>query len=555
MIYNKTQSLYDLFKNQLKKNPNSLFLFDKKNSGWMGISYLEIHKKVESLQYYLFTKKVCKGDRVFLLSSNRSEWFIIDIAIQSIGAVTVPAFTTNNIGDNEFILKDCRPKLIFVENEKLLRRNAKIFNQKFIREIICIESHKNTKSLKNIFEEKGNCLLPSISREDISSIIYTSGTSGRPKGVVLSHKSLIHNCFAAYKILKDLNFKKEKFLSFLPLSHSYERMAGLYFPLFINARVYFCKKMENIMTDFKEINPTLITAVPRFYESIYKKIYLNIKKSNLVIKYFYRMYNESNPKKQSVVEKICSKFFFFILKKKIKNLFGENLKTFVSGGAALDPKISRFFDFLDISILQGYGQTEAGPLISCNTLKNNDSNTVGYPIWGIEVKISHDREILIKGPNVMVEYWKNEELTREVLKKKWLYTGDLGYFDKQERLIIDGRKKELIVTSGGENISPQKIENFFQSYTEILQTVIFGNAKPFLIGIFSVEKNIDRSRIKEIVDEVNRELNSVEKIRKFIIADEPFTFENQMLTQTYKIRKKEVFKTYRKSIINLYSKS
>ena len=495
---------------------------------------------------FLFKKNVKKGDRIFLLSSSRSEWFLIDIAIQSMGAITVPSFTTNNISDNKFIIEDSKPKIIFIENDEIFKKNRSLFKKKFIIEKIIIDDSKYETSFKDILSYDEKIDLPKIKRSDISSIIYTSGTSGNPKGVILSHQSIIHNCIAAFELLKEINFKNEKFLSFLPLSHSYERMAGLYFPLYINGQIYFCKKMENILSDFKEVNPTIVTAVPRFYENIYKKIYLNIKKSNKIFQSFFEISLKNKFDNLSLLKKFQVKIFYLFLKRKIKYIFGHNFKTFVSGGAALDSKISNLFKFLDIEILQGYGQTEAGPLISCNNLKNNNPLTVGFPIMGIKVKILNTNEIVVKGPNVMNGYWRNKKLSDEVLKNGWLHTGDLGCFDKNGRLIINGRKKDLIVTSGGENISPQKIENYFQLYTEILHTVVFGDSKPFLICIFSVEKGVNKSRISRIVDEVNKNLNSVEKIRKFLVVEEPFTYENNLLTQTFKVKKKEVYLKYEK---------
>ena len=554
MINNKIQSLYDLFTQQLLKNPDSKFLFDKINSKWRGLTLSEINNKVRSIQFYLQKKNVKKGDRIFLLSSSRSEWFLIDIAIQSMGAITVPSFTTNNTSDNKFIIEDSKPKIIFIENDGIFKKNRSIFKKKFITEKIIIDDSKYETSFKDILSYDEKIDLPKIKRSDISSIIYTSGTSGNPKGVILSHKSIIHNCIAAFELLKEINFKNEKFLSFLPLSHSYERMAGLYFPLYINGQIYFCKKMENILSDFKEVNPTIVTAVPRFYENIYKKIYLNIKKSNKILQSLFEISLKNNFDDLSLLKKFQVKIFYLFLKRKIKYIFGHNFKTFVSGGAALDSKISNLFKFLDIEILQGYGQTEAGPLISCNNLKNNNPLTVGFPIMGTKVKILNTDEIVVKGPNVMNGYWRNKKLSDEVLKNGWLHTGDLGCFDKNGRLIINGRKKDLIVTSGGENISPQKIENYFRLYTEILHTVVFGDSKPFLICIFSVERGVNKSRISRIVDEVNKSLNSVEKIRKFLVAEEPFTYENNLLTQTFKVKKKEVYLKYEKLIKGFYSK-
>ena len=395
-----------------------------------------------------------------------------------------------------------------------------------------------------------------IKTKDISSIIYNSGTSGKPKGVMLSHSSIIHNCYAALKLLSNFNICNEKFLSFLPLSHSYERMAGLYFPLSIGAQIYYCESLDKINKNFIEVKPTFVTAVPRLYENIYKKIKLKIENSSPIVRYFFyksiKLFNESKFKEPTFYEKIMNLFLFFIIKKKIQNIFGGNLKTFVSGGAALNPIVGDFFLSMGVNILQGYGQTESSPLISCNDFDTNDTTTVGKPVMDVDVKISKEGEILVKGPNVMLGYWNNKTLTKKTIKNNWLHTGDLGSIDTLHRLKIVGRKKDLIVTSGGDNISPTKIENILTSYSKISQAVIYGDNKPYLIAIIVCEQTVRQAQIKKIINLVNKSLNIPEKIRKFILLDELFSYKNGLLTQTLKIKRTNVIKRYFKEINSLY---
>lgn len=553
--YKKISNLCDIFKYQLHTNPDDKFLFTKIQKKWIGHSFFELNEEIIKIKQYLFEKNITKGDRVLLLSNSRIEWFIIDMAIMSTGAITVPCFSTNNLEDNLFILKDSRPSLIFLENFEVYKKNFLIFKN-FKDKIIFIEKKKRFFSIDKIINKKKLVHEISISSEDVCSIIYTSGTSGNPKGVVLSHGSIIHNCKAAQYLLKDLNIGKEKFLSFLPLSHSYERMAGLYFPLSIGATIFFCDSVDRINKDLIEVKPTIVTAVPRFYENIYRKIKLKFDKSNLIEKFFIKKTIEFGHRKREKKIKLYEKFFDLFLnllvRKKVNNIFGGKLKTFVSGGAALNPEIGDFFLNFGCNILQGYGQTEAGPLISCNEIKNNDTSTVGRPIRDVEVKITNSGEIIVKGENIMKGYWKNKGLTNKTIINGWLYTGDLGYFDNKKRLVINGRKKDLIVTSGGENISPQKIENLLVSYEEIIQSLVYGDSKPYIVAILVCKENIKKNRINTIISQVNSKLNSIEKIRKYTIKNDEFTRENGLLTQTLKIKRNKVILNYFEEIEKLY---
>ena len=345
MKYNNINNLYQLFSYQNDKNPEKKIFFQKIGQEWQGFSFKNINLKISLIQKFLLQRKIKKGDRVFLLSNSCVDWVAIDLAIQSVGGVTVPAFTTNNNLDNKFIITDCRPKLIFIENSELFKKNEDILKD-LKNKIIFINPFEDNLSLNKIYSQTPLKLcLPSVSKDDLSCIIYTSGTYNNPKGVMLPHKAVLHNCEAAFVRLKDLGFKNEVFLSFLPLSHSYERMAGIYFPISIGAKVFFVKKVENIMSDFKEVKPTIVNGVPRFYQNLYKKVFSNIKNFNEEFsKKLLASLNNSNQGNflQSLIFKIILNF----LKFKIKNIFGGNIKVFISGGAALDSFISNFFRYI-----------------------------------------------------------------------------------------------------------------------------------------------------------------------------------------------------------------
>ncbi|MFL2661374.1 MAG: AMP-dependent synthetase/ligase [Alphaproteobacteria bacterium] len=553
-ILNNATNLTDIFKFYRNNHPEKEFLFSKIEKEWLGQSFQKTNFIINKLVSFFQSVGLKKGERVFLLSSNRKEWVEFDIAIMLAGGVSVPSFVTNNVSDNQFIVKNSKPKIIILEDEKIYKQNyvfLKNFNQK---RIVSINKSDNLISYKFIISKKEKTNhLPKLKSEDISTIIYTSGTSGNPKGVVLSHKALLHNLRASLDILSDFKITHERFLSFLPLSHSYERMAGLYFPMLIGGEIYFCTSLEKLLSEIKEVKPTIFSAVPRLYENIYKKIRGQMKSTDkfksFIISIIFNGIDKNRGYLNYLIVKILIDLF---LKKQIKNVFGGKVKALISGGAALSPKIGFFFNKMGLELLQGYGQTEAAPLISCNLRNQNEPSSVGFPVKNVEVKISEDNEILVKGDNVMLGYWKNSKLTKETLIDGWLYTGDLGYFDKIGRLIINGRKKDLLVTSGGDNISVQKIETKLTENIEITQAVIFGDNKPYLVGLVVVNDRISSQQVKKIINNLNKSLNSIEKIRKFIIVDKPLTYEDGYLTQTQKIKRDEVFKGFSDEINKLY---
>ena len=555
-ILNSCNNLFEIFNYHLAKTPHKKVFF-KKEKIWDSSNFIETSKRIKKISFFLIKNRIKKGDRVFLLSNNRIEWVEFDLAIMMSGGVTVPSFVTNNTTDNEFIIKDCQPKFIVLEDEKVFKKNKRFLN-KFKTKIILIEPSENFTDYKEIISYKDKQIKKiTVKKKDISSIIYTSGTTGNPKGVILTHKSIMHNLQGAIELINDFNLKNERFFSFLPLSHSYERMAGLYFPILIGAEIYFCSTTDKLLSEIKEVKPTILSAVPRLYENIFKKIKFQINKTNFLVSYLLKktfLLIENNPKENiNFFEKFLVTIFLkYILKKKVLQIFGKKIKVLISGGAALNPDVGIFFNKLGISLLQGYGQTEASPLISCNRKKNNDPYTVGQPVKDVKVKISNNGEILVSGDNLMQGYWKSKKLTNETLKCGWLHTGDLGKIDEQGRIIITGRKKELIVTSGGENISSQKIENMLLSFDEISQAIVYGDGKPFIIALIKLNDDYKKTDVKKLIQALNYNLNSIEKIRKFIVMDLEPTYENGLMTQTMKLKKKKIFLRYKKEIGRLY---
>ena len=363
-----SNSLFDIFNYHLANSPHQEIFFNKDNS-WKPNTFIESSKRIKKIMNFFYEKKIKKGERVFLLSNNRVEWVEFDLAIMMCGGITVPSFVTNNSKDNEFIIKDCKPKFIILENETVYIKNKK-FLSKLKTKIILIEPSENFTDYNEIVLKNFKYFKKIKSdRENISSIIYTSGTTGNPKGVVLTHKSIMHNLYGASELISDFNLKNERFISFLPLSHSYERMAGLYFPILIGAKIYFCSSTDKLLTEIKEVKPTIFSAVPRLYENIFKKIKSQIKKLNFLISFLLRisfLYVENDSKKNiNILEKLLAILFLkTFLRKKVLQTFGGKIKVLISGGAALEPRIGFFFNSLGIPLLQGYGQTEASPLIS-----------------------------------------------------------------------------------------------------------------------------------------------------------------------------------------------
>jgi len=399
-----------------------------------------------------------------------------------------------------------------------------------------------------------------LKRNSAACIIYTSGTGGNPKGVILSHGGILNNLEGACDILKPLIDKRPIFLTWLPLSHSYEHTVQ-FAQIAVGAKVFYAEKIEKLLENISEAKPTIMTAVPRFYQNLYNKININMKNAKgfrgKLIKITIALGRKNLLKeKLSFFEKFMDSIVNLLVRKKIKKQFGGNLKAFVSGGGALDREIGEFLNSIGLPTLQGYGLTEASPVVSCNPINNIRVETVGPPFKGNKVKIAEDGEILIKGENVMLGYWNKKAETEKVIKDGWLHTGDIGEIDPIDGYLkITDRKKDIIVSPGGDNISPAKIENHLSNFLEIEQAMVYGDGKKYLVALVVPKKEFNKEKINEIIKKVNDNLTSIEKIKKFQIINENFTIENGLLTPTMKVKRNKVIDKYKNILESFYNKS
>jgi len=499
------------------------------------------------------------GDRCLILSENRPFWLMTDISIMNAGGISVPIFTTYSSNDYEHIFNDCKPSLIFVSNQNQFNKIKK-FIKNDVKKIISFEKlDSDSLLIQEVFDEDINekIINKDLKRNMPACIIYTSGTSGSPKGVVLSHGGILSNCEGAVELLQSLTKKKEPiFLTWLPLSHSYEHTVQ-FIQIILGAKVYYAESLEKLILNMSETKPTIMTAVPRFYQNLFTKINMNFEKQS---GFKRRLINETlklgkkvlKKEKLNLSEKITNFLCEQLVRKKIRNQFGGNLQAFVSGGGALDQNIGEFLNALGLPTLQGYGLTEASPVVSCNLPDLVKVESVGPPFRTNKVKIAEDGEILIKGENVMLGYWNLKDETKKVIKDGWLHTGDIGELDKNNYLIITDRKKDIIVNLGGDNISPSKIENILCLNENIKQSLVYGDKKNYLVALIVTKKEITKDKIKLIIENINKSLTLIEKIKKFVLINEEFTIENGMLTPTLKLKRKEIIKNYKQQLENLY---
>ncbi len=524
-----------------------------------------INTRVRILSNYL-KKIISKGDRCVLLSENRPEWLISDLAIMDAGGVTVPLFTTYSEDDYKYIFNDCNPKVCIVSNDTHLEKIKK-FIKKDTTLISIDKFDKNIKYFEEIFtkvllDEKdivkfNNQYNKEIQRNDLACIIYTSGTTGNPKGVMLSHGGILSNCEGAQEILYTL-VKNEKpvFLTWLPLSHSYEHTVQ-YVQISLGAKIYYAESLEKLLPNMAVAKPTIMTAVPRFYQNLYNKISLNFSKQKGFKKKLIDITillgtKNLNKEKFNFSEKMVNFLCEILVRKKIKNQFGGRLKAFVSGGGALDQKIGKFLNSIGLPTLQGYGLTETSPVVSCNIPGKIKIETVGPPFKTNEVKIADDGEILVKGENVMLGYWNMKKETDEIIKNGWLHTGDIGEITQEGNLKITDRKKEIIVNLGGDNISPSKIENLLCLNENIKQSFVYGDKKTYLVALIVSDSKENQKKIELYLENLNKSLALVEKVKKFKLINEEFTIENGMLTPTLKLKRKKILERYKEDLEKLY---
>ncbi len=576
MNLDNLNNLIELFSLQVdKQNKKDIFLewlnpLNKKTYTWE-----ETQNNILKLSK-IIRENIKEDDRCLLVSENRPEWFISDMAIMLSGGITVPAYTTYTEDDYKYLIEDCEPSLVIVSNNEMLKKlNNTINEKKFIKKIITLDAvNKVTNDLniidkdkyldfnsiiKNNLLDEDKILNNKLKRTSPACIIYTSGTGGNPKGVILSHGGILNNLVGASEILKPLIDSRPVFLTWLPLSHSYEHSVQ-FVQIAVGAKVFYAEKIEKLLENISEAKPTIMTAVPRFYQNLYNKININLKKqSGFKAKLIDATIRLGKKKllnqKMTILEKFVNMITEALVRKKIKKQFGGNLKAFVSGGGALDKEIGEFLNSIGLPTLQGYGLTETSPVVSCNPIDKIKVETVGPPFQGNQVKIADDGEILVKGENVMLGYWNKKEETDEVIIDGWLHTGDIGEIDPEDGYLkITDRKKDIIVSAGGDNISPAKIENMITNEPEIDQCMVYGDKKNYLVALIVPSKDFlrEKDKINNVIEKINKKLTLLEKIKKIQLIDENFSIENGLMTPTMKVKRKKVTEKYKNQLEKLY---
>ena len=566
MNLKKYNNLVELFFEQCaKQNKDQIFLTSlkdpKKSFSWKDVETIVLKLASE------ISKSIQKGERCLLISENRPEWMISDLAIMLAGGISVPAYTTYVERDYEYIINDCSPSVVIVSNDEQFNKVRKICEKNsFIKKIFSFEKlsefdQNNYINLQNLINSQiKNDVINfknNSKRSDPACIIYTSGTQGNPKGVILSHGGILSNCEGGYEILKPILNKKTRFLTWLPLSHSYEH-AVQFVQIALGAEVYYAESIDKLIKNMSDCSPHIMTAVPRFYQNLHQKINATFSKATgykkILVNNTLRLGAKKLKKENmSISEKFMNLIVERLVRSKIKKQFGGSLKTFVSGGGALDKEIGTFLNAIGLPTLQGYGLTETSPVVSCNPLDDIRIETVGIPFKCNEVKIADDGEILVKGENVMLGYWNNQNETEKVLKNGWLHTGDIGKFENNYLKITD-RKKDILITPGGDNISPLKIENMLTSCKMIDQAIVYGDYKPYLVALIILNKEYENKKenLDIEIEKINNNLTKVEKIKKYFIIKENFTIENGMMTPTLKLKRFKIINKYEKEFKNLY---
>ena len=589
------QSLPQMFFDKAEELGAKPFLWAKREDVYRSMSWRECAKTVRALANGLSALGIRPGDRVALVSESRPEWLIADVAIMAAGGVTVPAYVTNTAADHRHILTNSGAKAIIVSSAKLA---ARVFpaaaDAPLVATVITMEPAEPATPAAfkvTLWEEvlatgrdQPDVVTDTIAkagRGDLACLIYTSGTGGAPKGVMLSHGAILHNCVGAYEVLAELGLSRERFLSFLPLSHSYEHTAGQFFPISIGAEIYYAESLDKLSTNMAEAKPTIMTAVPRLYEVLFERIQKGVAKAGgSKAKLFARTIvlgrkAYEHPGTLSFAERLQSCLLDLLVRRKVAKRFGGKLKALGSGGAPLNYEVGIFFTALGLRLLQGYGETESGPVISCNRPGQNRLDAVGQPLEATEVRINEAGEILVRGELVMLGYWGDQAATDAAIRDGWLHTGDVGQIDPDGAIRITDRKKDIIVNSGGDNISPQRVEGILELEPEIAQTMAYGDQKPHLVALIVpnaefalewahahkkpselgklLEDDAFRKCISDALDRANAKLSPIERVKRFTLTAEAFTIENHRMTPTLKVRRHKIRQHYGEALEGLYA--
>ena len=572
-------NLVSLFLTRAEAKGGKPFLWAKRDEEWRSISWADAARQVAALAASLKRIGLQPGDRVALVSENRPEWLIADLGIMAAGCVTVPTYITNTTRDHAHVLGNSGARAVIVSNQKLAKNLIPaVFGSTECRHIIGMEEIRagqvpdwvDVHHWAELTAGEGDVAavrerMAEVGREDLACIIYTSGTGGAPRGVQQHHGAILHNVEGCTDVIStDFGWGDEVFLSFLPASHAYEHSGGQHFPIALGGQIYYAESLEKLAANIEEAQPTIMVVVPRLFEMLRARIMKSIEASGGLSKYLLnralKIGGDKYEGRLKPWDRPMDGLLSLTLRRKVKAKVGGRTKAWVSGGAPLNPEVGIFFQSLGITFLQGYGQTEAGPVIACNRPSAGIRlDTVGPPVLNCEVRIAEDGEIMVRGENVMHGYWRNPEETARVLQGGWLATGDVGHFDKRGRIVITDRKKDILVNDKGDNVSPQRIEGMLTLQGEIAQAMIYGDRRSHFVALLVPDPEIAsapdlRPRLERAVDRVNADLSVIERIRRFAVADELFTIDNEQLTPSMKIRRHVISKVYGERLDALYRK-
>ncbi|MDF0486997.1 AMP-dependent synthetase/ligase [Sphingomonas sp. H39-1-10] len=567
------------------------FLWHKEGGDWTPISWRLVADRVASLAAGLKAIGLKPGDRVMLVSENRPEWCISDLAIMAAGCITVPAYTTNTERDHGHIIENSGASAVIVSSAKLARTLLPAaIRSSTIRTVIGMEDIRLGQSgaldlhrwadLIAAHRCGPETIAATARREDTACIIYTSGTGGAPRGVMQHHGAILHNVAGTSAIIaEDFGWDDEVFLSFLPLSHAYEHTAGQHLPIGLGGQIYYAEGIEKLAANISEVRPTIMVVVPRLFEVLRARITKEVEKQGGIAPWLLDRAVEIGMRRYRgeprAFDKALDLLIGATLRPKIAKRFGGRIKAMVSGGAPLTPEVGVFFDSLGLTFLQGYGQTESAPVVSCNRPSVGlQMDTVGPPLADTEVRIAADGEILVRGELVMHGYWRNPEESARVLQDGWLHTGDIGLIDARGRIKITDRKKDIIVNDKGDNVAPQRVEGMLTLQPEIAQAMVYGDRKPYMVALLVpdpdwtqqwcaangdpcnfarlAENSEYRTIIGQAVERVNRDLSVIERVRRYVLAEEPFSIENGQLTPSLKVRRHVLRDVYGERLDALY---
>jgi long-chain acyl-CoA synthetase len=584
-------NLVTMFFTRAAERGDAPFLWTKQSGAWVATSWADAARQVASLAAGLTAIGLKPGDRVMLVAENRPEWCLSDLAIMAAGCVTVPTYVTNTERDHLHIIENAGACAIIVSTAKLaktvlpavLRSNQAqiVIGLEDMRVPASIDFHNwHALIAAHPTTPEAAAARATFTRDDLACIIYTSGTGGAPRGVMQHHGAILHNCAGCATVIsEDFGWDDEVFLSFLPLSHAYEHTGGQHFPISLGGQIYYAEGLEKLAANIEETRPTIMFVVPRLFEVLRTRISKTIEKQGGASAYLLARALDIGARRYAgklrLIDRPMQAAVATLFKPKISKKFGGRLKAMISGGAPLNPEVGLFFESIGLTFLQGYGQTEAAPVISCNRPQAGvRMDSVGPPLKDTEVRIAEDGEILVRGELVMHGYWRNDAETAKVLKDGWLHTGDVGEIDDKGRIRITDRKKDLIINDKGENVAPQKIEGMLTLQPEIVQAMIAGDKRPYMVALVVAdpewtqqwcaangdvcsfgklaENSEYRTAIGHAIERVNKDLTVTERVRRFVLADGPFAIENEQLTPSLKIRRHVIRQAYGERLDALY---